>query len=110
MYLYLVLIDLWFLKLIIYYTYLLQKYNYLFILFCRYVLSLFIFLFNIVCVYDLVGYGVSYNYFMFIDLREQLVEGVFQVFCVIMENELFNYNVFVDGIFGGIVMDVQSDV
>ena len=45
----------------------------------RHALPLFTSMLNIVCHYDPVGYGLPYNYLMFADSREPLVEACLQV-------------------------------
>ncbi len=45
-------------------------------------------LLNIVFSYDPIGYGLPYNYLMFTDSRESLVEVSSQILCVILESNL----------------------
>lgn len=40
-----------------------------------------------VCAYDPVGYGIPYNYLMFSDYREVLVEHAVQILIVTLEHE-----------------------
>ncbi|KAK6109919.1 High-temperature-induced dauer-formation family protein [Brugia pahangi] len=53
----------------------------------RHVLPLFTSLLNIVCAYDPVGFGVPYNYLLFTDTREPLVQTALQVLIVCLDNE-----------------------
>lgn len=53
----------------------------------RHVLPLFTSLLNIVCSYDPVGYGVPYNYLLFTDTREPLVQTAVQVLTVCLDIE-----------------------
>lgn len=54
----------------------------------RHALPLFTSLLNIVFAYDPVGYGLPYNYLMFTDSREQLVEVSCQLLCVALETNI----------------------
>ena len=45
-------------------------------------------LLNIIFSYDPVGYGLPYNYLMFTDSREQLVEVAAQLMCVVLETSI----------------------
>jgi hypothetical protein len=56
--------------------------------FLRHALPLFTSLLNIVFSYDPVGYGLPYNYLMFTDSRENLVEVSCQILCVILESNI----------------------
>ncbi|ESN93547.1 hypothetical protein HELRODRAFT_88577 [Helobdella robusta] len=58
----------------------------------RHVLPLFTSLLNIVCSYDPVGYGLPYNYLMFNDSREPLVEIALHVLCVTLDSDNNNLN------------------
>ncbi len=51
----------------------------------RHTLPLYTSLINIVFSYDPIGYGVPYNYILFADSREPLVECVLQLLCVALE-------------------------
>ncbi|CCD72276.1 Protein HID1 [Caenorhabditis elegans] len=51
------------------------------------VLPIFTSLLNIVCAYDPVGYGLPYNYLLFNDSREPLVEIALQVLIVCLDKE-----------------------
>lgn len=53
----------------------------------RHVLPLFTSLLNVVCAYDPVGYGVPYNYLLFADSREPLVQTALQVLIVCLDND-----------------------
>uniref|UniRef100_A0A8C7GEP3 HID1 domain containing n=1 Tax=Oncorhynchus kisutch TaxID=8019 RepID=A0A8C7GEP3_ONCKI len=53
----------------------------------RHALPLFTSLLNVVCAYDPVGYGIPYNYLMFSDYREVLVEHAVQILIVTLEHE-----------------------
>ncbi|KAF6773307.1 hypothetical protein AHF37_08187 [Paragonimus kellicotti] len=53
----------------------------------RHALPLFASLLNVVCAYDPVGFGLPYNYLMFSDTREPLVEVALQVLCIVLETE-----------------------
>ncbi|VDN22508.1 unnamed protein product [Gongylonema pulchrum] len=53
----------------------------------RHVLPLFTSFLNVVCAYDPVGYGVPYNYLLFTDSREPLVQAALQVLIVCLDNE-----------------------
>ncbi|EJW80507.1 HID-1 family protein [Wuchereria bancrofti] len=53
----------------------------------RHVLPLFTSLLNIVCAYDPVGFGVPYNYLLFTDSREPLVQTALQVLIVCLDSE-----------------------
>ena len=53
--------------------------------FYRNALSVFTSLLNIIFSYDPVGYGLPYNYLMFTDSREALVEICCQILCVCLE-------------------------
>ncbi|KAF8569827.1 hypothetical protein P879_07036 [Paragonimus westermani] len=53
----------------------------------RHALPLFASLLNVVCAYDPVGFGLPYNYLMFSDTREPLVEVALQVLCIVLEAE-----------------------
>ena len=54
----------------------------------RHALPLFTSVLNIIFSYDPVGYGLPYNYLMFTDSRENLVEVSAQLLCVILESNL----------------------
>uniref|UniRef100_A0A673X3R6 HID1 domain containing n=1 Tax=Salmo trutta TaxID=8032 RepID=A0A673X3R6_SALTR len=56
----------------------------------RHALPLFTSLLNVVCAYDPVGYGIPYNYLMFSDYREVLVEHAVQILIVTLEHETLN--------------------
>lgn len=62
---------------------------YVFILFflLRHVLPLFTSLLNVVCAYDPVGYGLPYNYLLFADSREPLVQSALQVLVACLDND-----------------------
>uniref|UniRef100_A0A915PJJ9 Protein HID1 n=1 Tax=Setaria digitata TaxID=48799 RepID=A0A915PJJ9_9BILA len=53
----------------------------------RHVLPLFTSLLNVVCAYDPIGYGVPYNYLLFTDSREPLVQTALQVLIVCLDSE-----------------------
>ncbi|CAI5456002.1 unnamed protein product [Caenorhabditis angaria] len=53
----------------------------------RHVLPIFTSLLNVVCAYDPVGYGLPYNYLLFNDSREPLVEIALQVLIVCLDKE-----------------------
>ncbi|CAB3400506.1 unnamed protein product [Caenorhabditis bovis] len=53
----------------------------------RHVLPIFTSLLNVVCAYDPVGYGLPYNYLLFNDSREPLVEISLQVLIVCLDKE-----------------------
>ena len=54
----------------------------------RHALPLFTSLLNIIFSYDPVGYGLPYNYLMFTDSREMLVEIACQLLCVVLETNI----------------------
>ncbi|CAF0859628.1 unnamed protein product, partial [Brachionus calyciflorus] len=54
----------------------------------RHALPIFTSLLNIIFSYDPVGYGLPYNYLMFTDSREQLVEVSCQILCVLLETNI----------------------
>lgn len=51
-------------------------------------MPLFTSLLNIIFAYDPIGYGLPYNYLMFTDSREQLVEVSCQLLCVALETNI----------------------
>lgn len=51
-------------------------------------MPLFTSLLNIIFSYDPVGYGLPYNYLMFTDSRETLVEIACQLLCVVLETNI----------------------
>lgn len=53
----------------------------------RHVLPLFTSLLNVVCAYDPVGYGLPYNYLLFSDSREPLVQTALQVLIVCLDSD-----------------------
>uniref|UniRef100_A0AAY4APX5 Uncharacterized protein n=1 Tax=Denticeps clupeoides TaxID=299321 RepID=A0AAY4APX5_9TELE len=53
----------------------------------RHALPLFTSLLNVVCAYDPVGYGIPYNYLLFSDYREMLVEQALQVLITTLEHD-----------------------
>ncbi|EJD75810.1 HID-1 protein, variant [Loa loa] len=53
----------------------------------RHVLPLFTSLLNVVCAYDPIGYGVPYNYLLFTDSREPLMQTALQVLIVCLDSE-----------------------
>ncbi|VDK82746.1 unnamed protein product [Litomosoides sigmodontis] len=53
----------------------------------RHVLPLFTSLLNVVCAYDPIGYGVPYNYLLFADSREPLMQTALQVLIVCLDSE-----------------------
>ncbi|OZC05016.1 hypothetical protein X798_08009 [Onchocerca flexuosa] len=53
----------------------------------RHVLPLFTSLLNVICAYDPIGYGVPYNYLLFTDSREPLVQTALQVLIVCLDSE-----------------------
>ncbi|CAD6185152.1 unnamed protein product [Caenorhabditis auriculariae] len=53
----------------------------------RHVLPIFTSLLNVVCAYDPVGYGLPYNYLLFNDSREPLVEVALQVLIVCLDKD-----------------------
>lgn len=53
---------------------------------------------NVVFAYDPIGYGLPYNYILFNDSREPLVEVVAQLLCVTLEQNIHSYT---DGSNGG---------
>ncbi|KHN83150.1 Protein HID1 [Toxocara canis] len=53
----------------------------------RHVLPLFTSLLNVVCAYDPVGYGLPYNYLLFADSREPLVQTALQVLIVCLDSD-----------------------
>lgn len=53
----------------------------------RHVLPLFTSLLNVVCSYDPIGYGLPYNYLLFSDSREPLVQASLQVLIVCLDND-----------------------
>ncbi|WKY11124.1 hypothetical protein Q1695_003012 [Nippostrongylus brasiliensis] len=53
----------------------------------RHVLPLFTSLLNVVCAYDPVGMGLPYNYLLFNDSREPLVEAALQVLIVCLDKD-----------------------
>lgn len=53
----------------------------------RHVLPLFTSLLNVVGAYDPVGYGIPYNYLLFADTREPLVQTALQVLTVCLDSE-----------------------
>ncbi|CAG9537149.1 unnamed protein product, partial [Cercopithifilaria johnstoni] len=53
----------------------------------RHVLPLFTSLLNVVCAYDPIGYGVPYNYLLFTDSREPLMQIALQVLIVCLDSE-----------------------
>ncbi|PAV64750.1 hypothetical protein WR25_26240 [Diploscapter pachys] len=53
----------------------------------RHVLPLFTSLLNVTCAYDPIGYGLPYNYLLFNDSREPLVEVALQVLIVCLDKE-----------------------
>jgi hypothetical protein len=57
----------------------------------RHTLPLFTSLLNIVFSYDPIGYGLPYNYILFNDTREPLVEVVAQILCVALEQNINSY-------------------
>lgn len=57
-------------------------------IFFRHALPIFTSLLNIIFSYDPVGYGLPYNYLMFTDSREQLVEVSCQILCVLLETNI----------------------
>ena len=56
-------------------------------------MPLFTSLINILFSYDPIGYGLPYNYILFNDTREPLVEAVAQILCVTLEQ---NINLYLD--------------
>jgi hypothetical protein len=54
----------------------------------QHALPLFTSLINIIFSYDPVGYGLPYNYLMFTDSREALVEVSCQLLCVVLESNI----------------------
>ncbi len=44
-------------------------------------------LLNIVCAYDPIGYGIPYNYLMFSDTREPLVQVALQLLVVCLDHD-----------------------
>ena len=54
----------------------------------RNALPLFTSLLNILFSYDPIGYGLPYNYLMFTDSREPLVEVAAQILCVVLESNI----------------------
>ena len=54
----------------------------------RHALPLFTSLVNIIFSYDPIGYGLPYNYLMFTDSREILVEVSCQLLCVVLESSI----------------------
>lgn len=52
------------------------------------VLPLFTSLLNVVCAYDPIGYGLPYNYLLFTDSREPLVQTALQVLIVSLDSEI----------------------
>lgn len=57
-------------------------------MFRRNALPLFTSLLNILFAYDPIGYGLPYNYLMFTDSREPLVEVASQILCVVLESNI----------------------
>lgn len=53
----------------------------------RHVLPLFTSLLNVVCAYDPVGYGLPYNYLLFTDSREPLVQVALQILIVCLDHD-----------------------
>lgn len=53
----------------------------------RHVLPLFTSLLNVVCAYDPVGYGMPYNYLLFTDSREPLVQTALQVLVACLDSD-----------------------
>lgn len=58
----------------------------------RNALSIFTSVLNIIFSYDPVGYGLPYNYLMFNDSREELVEICCQLLCVTLEFNISTVN------------------
>jgi hypothetical protein len=56
----------------------------------QHALPLFTSILNIVFSYDPVGYGLPYNYLLFNDSRETLVEVCSQILCVTLESQILN--------------------
>lgn len=50
-------------------------------------MPLFTSLLNVVCAYDPVGYGLPYNYLLFSDSREPLVQTALQVLVACLDND-----------------------
>ena len=75
-------------KLISIFFFLVDLISFIQFIFLRHALPLFTSLLNIVFSYDPVGYGLPYNYLMFTDSRENLVEVSCQMLCVILESNI----------------------
>ncbi|XP_065659802.1 protein HID1 isoform X2 [Hydra vulgaris] len=54
----------------------------------RHALPLFTSLINVVCAYDPIGYGVPYNYVMFSDTREPMIEVSLQLLIVVLDYDM----------------------
>jgi hypothetical protein len=70
-----------------------MKQNFKIFLYLSHALPLFTSLLNILFSYDPIGFGMPYNYILFNDSREPLVEVVAQILCVTLEQ---NINLYLD--------------
>uniref|UniRef100_A0A915HQG4 Uncharacterized protein n=1 Tax=Romanomermis culicivorax TaxID=13658 RepID=A0A915HQG4_ROMCU len=59
---------------------------YVFQIYRKHVLPMFTSLLNVVCAYDPVGYGMPYNYLLFADTREPLVQAALQLLVACLDN------------------------